>query len=472
MFLLRSVAGTSLLYGTKLLWSGVMVFLRKTACLYLAIFIPADVLRNGVDKVRTITCINYTLAILFFICYSYQLLYILVPSLKKSKEHKETRLHNYAVLIAARNEEAVISHLIESIKNQTYPSNLVKIFVVADNCTDNTAEKAVSAGAIVWKRFNRQQVGKGYAIDFLLNNIKKAYPKSKFDGYFIFDADNLLDENYIAEMNKSFSDGNRIITSYRNSKNYGNNWISAGTSLWFLRESQYLNRSRMLLGTSCAVSGTGFLFHRDVIEKSGGWKFFLLTEDIEFTIYNVLKGEKIAYCESALLYDEQPVKFSQSWIQRMRWAKGYIQVFRNYGTKLIKLFFKKGSFSAFDMIMATMPAIVLSVLGGIINICGAVLGFLTGDNLLLLLKPLCESAISAYLMFFIIGCVTTISEWNKIYCPDFKKVLYIFTFPIYCFTSIPISMIALFKKVEWKHIQHNESKTLNEVRKPQNQYIA
>lgn len=414
---------------------------------------------------RTITCINYALAILFFICYSYQLLYVLVPFIKKKKEHKKTRLHTYAVLIAARNEEAVISHLIESIKNQTYPSNLVKIFVVADNCTDKTAEKAAAAGAIVWKRFNRQQIGKGYAIDFLLDNIKKAYPKSKFDGYFIFDADNLLDENYITEMNKSFSDGNRIITSYRNSKNYGDNWISAGSSLWFLRESQYLNRSRMLLGTSCAVSGTGFLFHHDVLEKSGGWKFFLLTEDIEFTIYNVIEGEKIAYCESALIYDEQPVKFSQSCTQRMRWAKGYIQVFMKYGAKLIALVFKKGSFSSFDMVMATMPAIFLSIIGGIVNVCGAVMGFLTGNNLLFLIKPLFESIISAYLMFFIVGCVATISEWEKIYCPPVKKVLYVFTFPFFCFTSIPISMIALFKKVEWKHIHHNESKSLKEVRK-------
>ncbi|NLB42779.1 MAG: glycosyltransferase, partial [Clostridiales bacterium] len=251
---------------------------------------------------KIISYINYMIAVLFFICYSYQVLYIVVPFIKKNKTYEKTDLNQYAVLIAARNEEAVISQLIESIHNQTYPSELIKIFVVADNCTDDTAAIAKAAGAVVWERFNRNKIGKGYAIDFLLDRIGEAYPEKPFDGYFVFDADNLLDENYMWEMNKSFSDGNRIITSYRNSKNYGNNWISAGNSLWFLRECQYLSRSRMLLGTSCAVSGTGFLFHSDIIGKSDGWKFFLLTEDIEFSIHNVINGEKIAYCESAMLY--------------------------------------------------------------------------------------------------------------------------------------------------------------------------
>ncbi|NLB41799.1 MAG: glycosyltransferase, partial [Clostridiales bacterium] len=383
------------------------------------------------------------------------------------KLHKSTKLHQYAVLIAARNEEAVISQLIESIHNQTYPSELIKIFVVADNCTDDTAVIAKAAGADVWERFNRTKVGKGYAIDFLLDRIGEAYPEKPFDGYFVFDADNLLDENYLREMNKSFSDGNRIITSYRNSKNYGNNWISAGNSLWFLRECQYLSRSRMLLGTSSAISGTGFLFHSDIIERSNGWKFFLLTEDIEFSIHNVINGEKIAYCESAMLYDEQPVRFSQSWNQRMRWTKGNIQVCQKYGVELIKSIFRNRSFSSYDMSMTIFPAIILTTLGGIINLFGIVYGVVSDESILTLVQSIWESTSNAYMMFFVIGLITTITEWNKIHCSSFKKILYTFTFPFFMLTYIPITLIALFKKVEWKQIEHRESKTLREVRNNQ-----
>ena len=116
-------------------------------------------------------------------------------------------------------------------------------------------------------------------------------------------------------MNKTFSKGYRIITSYRNSKNFGTNWISAGYSLWFLREAKFLNNARMMLGTSCAVSGTGFLVSSEVIRERGGWNYHLLTEDIEFTVDTVIRGETIGYCAGAMLYDEQPTRFDQSWNQ-------------------------------------------------------------------------------------------------------------------------------------------------------------
>jgi cellulose synthase/poly-beta-1,6-N-acetylglucosamine synthase-like glycosyltransferase len=414
---------------------------------------------------KAILFINYIIAIIFFVSYSYQLLYIVVPFFKKNKPVKYTKMHRYAVLIAARNEEAVISQLIESIHNQTYPSQLIKIFVVADNCTDNTAAAAKQAGAIVWERFNRKRVGKGYALNYLLKQIEKTYPEKPFDGYFIFDADNLLDESYISEMNKTFSQGHRIITSYRNSKNYGSNWISAGYALWFLRESQYLNRSRALLGTSCAVSGTGFLFHRDILEQSGGWKYFLLTEDIEFSIHNIINGEKIAYCETAVLYDEQPTRFSQSWNQRMRWVKGNIQVCQKYGLELVKSIFRNKSFSSYDMTITIFPAIILTALGCIINLVGAAYALTSNKNLVVLIQSLGQSALNAYLMFFIIAMITTITEWKHIYCSAFKKIGYTFTFPLFMLTYIPITIVTLFKKVEWKPIEHKESITLKEVRK-------
>ena len=204
---------------------------------------------------ETIKLINFIIATVFFVCYSYQFAYILVPYLKKEKPHKPAELHRYAVLISARNEELVIGNLLDSISAQDYPSSLVRVFVVADNCTDKTAKVARAHGAIVYERFNDKLVGKGYALEYLLDRIGEEYG-DVFDAYMVFDADNLLSEDYISRMNETFSDGYRIITSYRNSKNYGDNWISAGYALWFLREAKYLNNARYLLGTSCAVSGT------------------------------------------------------------------------------------------------------------------------------------------------------------------------------------------------------------------------
>ena len=412
---------------------------------------------------ETIKLINFIIATVFFVCYSYQFAYILVPYLKKEKPHKPAELHRYAVLISARNEELVIGNLLDSISAQDYPSSLVRVFVVADNCTDKTAKVARAHGAIVYERFNDKLVGKGYALEYLLDRIGEEYG-DVFDAYMVFYADNLLSEDYISRMNETFSDGYRIITSYRNSKNYGDNWISSGYALWFLREAKYLNNARYLLGTSCAVSGTGFMFSREILKSCGGWPFHLLVEDIEFTIHNIVSGEKVGYCPRAVLYDEQPTKFSQSWKQRMRWARGYIQILRKYGGRLLHGIFAKRSFSCFDMTMNIAPAVILSFLGIIINVGAAVYSVLNGGGTDVLLQSFGQLILNTCLMMFIIGAITTISEWKNIYCSTPKKILYAFTFPLFMLTYLPICIAALFHPVKWEPIVHDRVRTLREVR--------
>lgn len=415
------------------------------------------------SAMETIKLINFIIATVFFVCYSYQFAYILVPYLKKEKPHKPAELHRYAVLISARNEELVIGNLLDSISAQDYPSSLVRVFVVADNCTDKTAKVARAHGAIVYERFNDKLVGKGYALEYLLDRIGEEYG-DVFDAYMVFDADNLLSEDYISRMNETFSDGYRIITSYRNSKNYGDNWISTGYALWFLREAKYLNNARYLLGTSCAVSGTGFMFSREILKSCGGWPFHLLVEDIEFTIHNIVSGEKVGYCPRAVLYDEQPTKFSQSWKQRMRWARGYIQILRKYGGRLLHGIFAKRSFSCFDMTMNIAPAVILSFLGIIINVGAAVYSVLNGGGTDVLLQSFGQLILNTCLMMFIIGAITTISEWKNIYCSTPKKILYAFTFPLFMLTYLPICIVALFRPVKWEPIVHDRVRTLREVR--------
>lgn len=328
---------------------------------------------------KDLLIVNLILAIFFTVCYTYQFIYILIALIKEPKKYTSDNRNRYAVIISARNERDVIHNLIDSIKKQNYPAELIDTFVCADNCTDDTAERAREAGAIVYERFSTEKVGKGHALNYLFHKIFEDYGKEYYNAYLILDADNLLDENYMTEMNHVFSAGHRIITSYRNSKNYGTNWISSGYALWFLREAVYLNNPRMILGTSCAVSGTGFMVHRDIINKNDGWKHFLLTEDIEFSVDNIINGEKIAYAADAMLYDEQPETFSQSWKQRLRWAKGYLQVFMNYGGRLMKSIGGKGGFSAFDMTMTTMPAIFLSVIGFFYNVITLIVAICTKD---------------------------------------------------------------------------------------------
>ena len=134
----------------------------------------------------TIKMINYILTVIFFICYAYQAVYVIIPFIVKEKPHKPAKRNRFAVLISARNEQMVIGNLIDSINRQTYPGELITTFVVADNCTDETARIAREHGAVVFERFNAELVGKGYALNWLLERIDAAYPDKPFDAYIVF----------------------------------------------------------------------------------------------------------------------------------------------------------------------------------------------------------------------------------------------------------------------------------------------
>ncbi|MCL1809317.1 MAG: glycosyltransferase [Clostridiales bacterium] len=409
---------------------------------------------------------NYLLLI-FAMCYLYQFIYIVCMLFFKwgrgRPVEEPTALHKFGVVIPARNEEKVIGSLIESINLQKYPNELISIFVVADNCTDRTAEIARAMGAIVFERNDTARIGKGYALNFLFDKILGG---DDCEAYVVFDADNLASPDFLWEMNKVYCRGYRVILGYRNSKNYASNWVSAGSSLWFLRDSEYLNHPRMLMNTSCLVAGTGFLVGRAILESNEGWHYFSLTEDVEFTADMIIKGEKIGYCGKAVFFDEQPVDFMQSWTQRVRWAKGFYQIIWNYGRDLLKGIVRKRNFACFDMLMSIFPALLLTLVYFTSILARLLVNFAKSPSLGALASSiiyLVPFMAFGYVLLYFIGLLPTITEWRNIDAPKSKKILYTFTFPVFMLTFIPIAGVALFKKVEWEHMDHTIDKKINEM---------
>ncbi|MEK0306277.1 glycosyltransferase family 2 protein [Bifidobacterium favimelis] len=361
---------------------------------------------------------------------------------------------HFAVLISARNEENVVGNLIDSIHAQTYPADMIDIWLVADNCTDGTADLARSKGCNVVVRDNLQQVGKGYALTYLLDHIIAAGRSKTYDAYFVFDADNLLDRHYVEEMNKAFHAGFRVLTSYRNSVNFADNWVSSGSALWFIRESRFLNSSRMVFGSSCHVGGTGFMFSRGIMERNNGWKFHLLTEDMEFTMDCILHGDRIGYCGTAMLYDEQPVTFKQSWRQRLRWSKGFLQVFRYYGPALISRAVRERDFSAVDLTILICPLMVLAVIRAVFGVLFASLGFVTWASQFGSLLNVLVASVLGILALMALAALTVVAERSKIGASNKELFAYCLSFPIYMLSYVPISFQAIFANPGWKPIQH------------------
>ena len=416
-----------------------------------------------------IVLFNTIIGVVFTLCFLYQTVFFLIGLVRgQISLPKASTKHRYAFFIAAHNEETVIANLVKSIKEQDYPSELIDIFVVADACTDNTAQAARDAGAIVYERNDLSRKGKSWVMDYGFNRILTEYP-DKHEAFFIFDADNLLSRDYVSIMNDAFDQGYLALTSYRNSKNFGSSWISSAYATWFLREARFLNNARMMCGTSCAVSGSGYLVSAKIVRGMSGWDFHTLTEDIQFSTFCAVHGVQIGYAP-AEFYDEQPVKLRASIKQRMRWTKGFYQVFFTYGRHLLTSIAKFRRFAAYDMLMVVGPAMLITLMSLLVNVTFLVVGGLSHGFLAtdVELEQATGSVIMMlgfmYLTFFLIGLTTTITEYKHIHCPQkWRIITNLFTFPIFMFTYIPLTVAALFLKVDWVPTPHDVSVTLDEV---------
>ncbi len=406
--------------------------------------------------IRGIDIFTIVLMIVFTLCYLYQYVYMPIAWFCKREIPVAEKKNRFAILICGRNEERVLANCIDSLHAQSYPSELITVFVCADNCTDRTAAIAREAGAIVYERSNLEQIGKGYALTFLFEQIGRDYPDA-FDGFIIFDADNIVDPMFVSSMNDMLEAGYIASTCYRNTKNFSDNLVASCMGLWFIHDSRYLNYPRNVLKVGAAVSGTGFMISKRYLDSIGGWQFDLLIEDIQFTVDASLRGEKIGYCEKAITYDEQPTKFRTSWNQRIRWTRGYLQILRRYGWKLVGKTLR-GSFTCFDMFMSLSPVYLMCVFGQLVFAIGIILSLFTGGtDFLGVLKDIGLILAGAYGMFLFLGVITTVSEWKRIRAKAGWKILTLFAFPISMILFLPITVCAIFTKPNWKHIVHDST---------------
>lgn len=434
--------------------------------------------------------------------------------------------HKYAILVAARNEKNVIGNLIDSINKQDYPKDLYKIFVVADNCTDNTAEIARNKGAVVYERFDNEHKTKGYALQYLIKNIEKDYKIESFDGFFIFDADNLLKENYISKMNDAFDEGCKIITSYRNTKNFDENWIASTYALHWIRSIRTNHRARSILRLATNIQGTGFLFSNEIVKD--GWNYTSLTEDRALTADAVAQGYQITYQDEAEFYDEQPTSLKIALRQRLRWSKGHLQAFVESGPYLfINIFFGKRflktkwkndskkeknilkniiesirhRFASFDTLVQLTPISFINLIRWLI-FSVIIYGFYSynnglyninlfkgGTKLAVFLRSIfnikinINPGIKAMLISMIItiwfrilyrlgvyfsNCLMAIYlfiiEESRIKKMKLKdKILFTLTWPIFDIIGRYTTYLAVFKKVEWKPIPHESKVTIDDL---------
>jgi Glycosyltransferases, probably involved in cell wall biogenesis len=263
---------------------------------------------------------------------------------KKEKKNYEPK-NKFALLIAAHNEEVVIGSLIESMLKLDYPKDMYDVFVIADNCTDDTAKISKTYGVNVCERFAEDKRGKGYALEWMFAKLFSM--EKQYDAVAIFDADNLVHKDFLKEMNSKMQEGYKVVQGYIDSKNPGDSWIAASYSIGFWTQNRMFQLAKSNLGLSSQIGGTGFVIETNTLKKLG-WGATCLTEDLEFTCKLVLNGEKVGWAHDAIIYDEKPLTLKQSWNQRKRWMQGFADVASRYFFKLLKQSIIKRKFFMLD----------------------------------------------------------------------------------------------------------------------------
>lgn len=337
------------------------------------------------------------------------------------------------MLVPARNEEDCIAGIVKSIKKQNYPTELVDIYVIPNNCTDGTARAAVEAGAAIIP-VSSEVRSKGAALHEAFERLLKT---ERHDAYCVFDADNEVNPDFIAEMSKTLSSGYRAAKSRILAKNAHESLTCACYEIYFCNANLFLNTARQNLGLSARLIGTGFGVRRDLMEELGGWNTDTLTEDAEFYALLAARGEKIAYCSRAVTYDEEPITFYESLIQRRRWMSGVIEVGRlKMGSLIAAMGCRKSFFTALDAGMQFSlsilqafaipifllyalcePAAALASLPSVASgFCGSVL--LTGGAALILQHRMTAKTAAALVFYPVFMFSNILLHTCALFCPN------------------------------------------------------
>ena len=403
----------------------------------------------------------------------------------KRKKYPETEVkHKYGLIIPARNEESVVSGLIESIQKNNYPQDKLTIFVIAHNCSDNTAKVARELGATVYEYNNPEENTMGYAFRYLFSCIERDYGTQNFDGFFLFNADNILDRDYITHMNDAYEyyGGKCVITSYRNSKNFGTNLISGLYGVYFAIGCRFESRGRTAMGCSTRVQGTGYLINSSLVKN--GWPYVTLAEDWEFTADQVIRSNRIRYCDDAVFYDEQPTSLRIMWRQRVRWSRGHLIVFYTRIKDLLRGLFSgktvnRGSlydifanvlpstlFFLFIQIVQTVLFLVAPLIDESLTLKDVLFG--TDPNILTsngLLPMWLRSGVLSYLVMVLSAVVIFIIERKRIKGVSLgHKIAIALTWPIFIAIQFIMDVQALFSThLGWKPIPHSDQTSFENV---------
>ena len=368
----------------------------------------------------------------------------ILPFFRKEEQlHSDHKQYRYAVLIPARNEENVITDLLESLKNQNYPSELIDIRVLINDCSDHTAKIAEEYGAEILECGNQMHT-KGEVLRYAFEQYKD---DTDTDAYIIFDADNIVDQDFVSRCNSLYSSGAKVIQGKRCGVDTQDSVVSGFYRIYYALQNGQYNASRRKAGLSASINGSGWLVDKKLIDTEG-FECVTIVEDFEYTILCDLNDTMIYYCQTAVTKDEFPDDLITSIRQRVRWSKGIIENIIRYVPSLFKKALR-GSLSSFDVLLVTISCLAIALTFPVLAVNYIfVANYMKLSTWLLMVSALLWVG-------FVVAAFLAIIE-NK--DPLKKNLKSIILFPIFILTWMIAFILSLFQKGHnWTPIEHRHT---------------
>ena len=410
-----------------------------------------------------LSVINNVLMTLIGIAFTIQVFYVLLFFIKEKKFPEAKTQHRFAVIVPARNESQVIGNTVKHLMQLNYPKDKYDVFVIADNCTDNTAEIARNAGATVFEHFdddpNHKRVG--YALQYAFDIILKDY--DNYDAIVRFDADNLCNADYLKYMNDAFDSGVKLARGYNNSKNLTQNIVSGVSGLWYIRDCRFSAHGRKLIGCGQLLVGSGMMVSMDLIREDGGWNCLSIVEDQEFSIKQLYKGYKADYVSDAIVYDDQPTTIKDNINRHIRIGNGVNKLFWTDGLKCFGKFFTTFEYTYLDVFLTLLfipMAVVMCTWLPAYYIYDIVYNIIVGNmaHVWFVLRVVVLALVFAFIVPFILQAwLVAVLEKKKIGRENCKHLVpTILSFPLFMIIYALGITIGVFSKPKWKQVKRND----------------
>ena len=264
----------------------------------------------------------------------------------------------FAIIIPAHNESEGIAGTLHSLKALDYPGLLYEAVVVADNCTDNTAETVRAEGFRCVERNDPSKRGKGHALEYAIRGLMR----EEFDAFAVVDADSTVSGNFLHVMNARLLSGHKAVQAYYGMNNPDASPLAYLFCIGNILENKLFYAAKSKLGLPVNLRGNGMCFSRELLIENP-WDAYSIAEDVEYGLKLIRRGIRIPFEEEAQVLARQPETIKQAGNQRIRWASGNMGASKAHAVKLMLAGLTKGDPALFDagfsLLVLSKPLLLL-----------------------------------------------------------------------------------------------------------------